>query len=134
MEAPKLNMKQKVMYMILALGMFVAGAMMPAAALAQLQTNGMANNGQTPVFNTAVQGESAGTVGGTLLNAMNWLGNLICPILAAGAAVHTVFQWRAGGRWVPSAATAAGLLSISGIMRLMESFVAQGQTGVMNGF
>lgn len=128
------SLKQRILFAVLALGMFVAGAMMPAAALAQLNTNGMANNGQAPVFNTAVQGESAGTVGGTLLNSMNWLGNVICPILAAGAAVHTVIQWRSGGRWVPSAATAAGLLSISGLVRLAESFVMQGQTGVTTGF
>lgn len=126
--------RKRVLFLILSLGMFIAGAMMPAAALAQMETNGQANNGQAPAFNIAVQGETAGTVGGTLLNAIDWFGNIICPILGAGALAHTIIQARSGGRWAPSLATSGGLFAISAITRLAESFVIQGNSGITSGF
>lgn len=126
----KKSLKERIVYLCLAVGLGVAAAAFPASVVAQLSTNGSASNGSLPAFNTAVQGESAGTVEGTVLNAMNWIGNVICPLLAVGAGVHTVMQLRSGGRWLPSAATGVGLLSISGIMRLAEYFIANGNSGL----
>jgi hypothetical protein len=127
----KRTIKERILFFCLAVGLGVAAAAFPASVLAQsgtgssgsLSTNGNASNGNAPAFNKAVQGESAGTVEGTVENAMNWLGNVICPMLAVGAGVHTVMQLRSGGRWLPSAATGVGLLSISGIVRLAEYFI-----------
>lgn len=120
--------KDRIIRFCLVVGLAVAAAVAPASVVAQLQTNGNASTGSSPAFNVAVQGESAGTVEGTVENAMNWLGNVICPLLAVGAGVNTVMQLRAGGRWLPSAATGVGLLSISGITRLAEYFIANTNT------
>ena len=119
----KKTLKERISLFCLAVGLGIAAAAFPASALAQLQTNGTASNGNAPAFNKAVQGESAGTIEGTIENAMNWVGNVICPLAAVGAGVHTVMQLRSGGRWLPSAATGVGLLSISGIVRLAEYFI-----------
>ncbi len=123
------------MFICLAVGLGIGSALLPATVVAQssgggLSTNGSASNGNTPAFNVAVQGESAGTVEGTVLNMMNWLGNVICPMLAVGAGVHTIMQLRSGGRWLPSAATGVGLLSVSGIVRLAEYFIVNGSSGI----
>ncbi len=131
----KKTLKEQIMFMCLAVGLGIGSALLPAVVVAQtssggLTTNGSASNGNAPAFNVAVQGETAGTVEGTVLNAMNWLGNVICPLLAVGAGVHTVMQLRSGGRWMPSAATGVGLLSISGIIRLAESFIVSGNSGL----
>ena len=37
---------------------------------------------------------------------------------------------RAGGKWLPSAATGVGLLSISGMIRLAEYFIVNGNSGM----
>jgi hypothetical protein len=107
----------------LAIGLGVVMSLAPASVFAQ-------TSGNAPAFNKAVQGEQAGTVEGTVENIMNWTGNVACPLLAVGAGVHTVMQLRTGGRWLPSAATGVGLLSISGIMRLAEYFVNNGAMGL----
>ena len=61
------------------------------------------------------------------LNAVNWLCNVICPVGAGIAVVATILQWRSGRSWLPSAMTAGGLICVSGILRLIEYFIAQGQ-------
>jgi predicted transporter len=125
------RLKGRLYVFCLAAGLGIGAAAFPATVAAQLTTNGNASNGNAPAFNKAVQGESAGTVEGTVENAMNWLGNVICPLLAVGAGVHTVMQLRSGGRWLPSAATGVGLLSISGIIRLAEYFIVNtSSTGI----
>ena len=58
---------------------------------------------------------------------MNWVGNVICPVGAGLAVVATVLQWRSGRSWMPSAMTAGGLLAVSGITRLVEYFIQNGQ-------
>jgi hypothetical protein len=121
----KKTLKERIIYLCLAVGLGVGATAFPAMAVAQ-----NASNGAAPAFNKAVQGEDSGTVEGTVENAMNWIGNVICPLLAVGAGVHTVFQLRAGRGWLPSAATAVGLLSISGIIRLAEFFITNGSSGI----
>jgi hypothetical protein len=88
------------------------------------------NSGTAPVFNKAIQGQKATQPEGTLLNVVNWIGNVVCPLLAVGAIVMAIVsytQGRGAGRW---AVTAVGLLMISGLTRLIESWITSGTGGV----
>lgn len=97
-----------------------AAILAPAAGVAQ-------NLGTVPATGQAVQGQTAAQPEGAFLNAVNWVCNVICPVGAGIAVVATVLQWRSGRSWLPSAMTAGGLLAISGMLRLIEYFIAQGQ-------
>lgn len=111
---------QKNLY-ALALVLFVGAALVaPAASVAQ-------NLGTTPATGQAVQGQTAAQPEGAFLNAVNWVCNVICPVGAGIAVVATVLQWRSGRSWLPSALTAGGLICVSGILRLIEYFIQQGQ-------
>jgi len=92
----------------------------PAVSVAQ-------NLGSTPATGRAVQGQTAAQPEGAFLNAVNWVCNVICPVGAGIAVVATVLQWRSGRSWLPSAMTAGGLICVSGILRLIEFFISQGQ-------
>lgn len=88
------------------------------------------NLGQQPQTNVAVQGQTAAQPEGAFLNFINWIGNVIAPVGAAGAVVGAVVAWLNGrgvGRWL---AAAAGLLAVSGVTRLIEFWIANGTTGV----
>ena len=101
--------------------LFVGAALVaPAASVAQ-------NLGAQPATGQAVQGQTAAQPEGAFLNAVNWVCNVICPVGAGIAVVATVLQWRSGRSWLPSALTAGGLICISGILRLIEFFIQQGQ-------
>jgi hypothetical protein len=111
---------QKNLY-ALALVLFVGAALVaPAASVAQ-------NLGTAPATGQAVQGQTAAQPEGAFLNAVNWVCNVICPVGAGIAVVATVLQWRSGRSWLPSALTAGGLICVSGILRLIEYFIQQGQ-------
>jgi hypothetical protein len=111
---------QKNLY-ALAVVLFVGAALVaPAASVAQ-------NLGTTPATGQAVQGQTAAQPEGAFLNAVNWVCNVICPVGAGIAVVATVLQWRSGRSWLPSAMTAGGLICVSGILRLIEYFIQQGQ-------
>ena len=111
---------QKNLY-ALALVLFVGASLVaPAASVAQ-------NLGTAPATGQAVQGQTAAQPEGAFLNAVNWVCNVICPVGAGIAVVATVLQWRSGRSWLPSALTAGGLICVSGILRLIEYFIAQGQ-------
>lgn len=104
---------------------FMLGAIVlgPAAAIAQ-------STGSAPVFNATVQGQSASTVEGTFANVVNYVGNVICPIGAGLMVAATVVQVKSGKSWAPTAITAGGLLGVSGITRLIEAMVTNGQSAV----
>lgn len=108
--------------LILMFGLIAIG---PASAIASAQTSGA-----EPTFNATVQGESASTVEGTLANVVNYVGNVICPIGAGLMVAATVVEVKRGKSWVPPAVTAGGLLAVSGITRLIESMVLNGQSAV----
>lgn len=97
--------------------------MCPVAMLAQ-------NAGTQPVFNKAVQGQQATQPEGTVLNIVNWVGNVICPLLAVGAVVMAVVSYTQGRGVVRWAVTAVGLLLISGLTRLIEAWINNGTAGV----
>jgi hypothetical protein len=71
------------------------------------------NLGQSPQTGQAVQGQTAAQPEGTVLNLVNWVGNVISPVGAALAVVMAVVSYSQGrgvARW---AVTAAGLLVIA---------------------
>ena len=88
------------------------------------------NLGAAPQVNVAVQGEQATQPEGTFLNLINWIGNVIAPVGAGGAALMAIGTFAMGrgfGKWV---FTAIGLLMVSGLTRLLEYWIAQGTAGV----
>ncbi len=88
------------------------------------------NLGSTPQVNKAVQGQTASQPEGAFLNLVNWIGNVISPVGAALCVVMAIVNYTHGrgvARWVVAA---AGLLMISGLTRLIEFWIAQGQSGV----
>ena len=88
------------------------------------------NLGQQPATGQAVQGQTAAQPEGTVLNLVNWVGNVISPVGAALAVVMAVVAYSQGrgvARW---AITAGGLLVVSGLTRLIEFWIANGTAGV----
>jgi hypothetical protein len=88
------------------------------------------NLGTQPATGQAVQGQTAAQPEGTVLNLVNWVGNVISPVGAALAVVMAVIAYSQGrgvARW---AVTAAGLLAISGLTRLIEFWIQNGTAGV----
>jgi hypothetical protein len=88
------------------------------------------NPGTAPVFNKAVQGQTAAQPEGTLLNVVNWVGNVVAPLLAVGAVVMAVVSYTQGRGVMRWAVAAVGLLMISGLTRLIESWITSGTQGV----
>jgi hypothetical protein len=67
---------------------------------------------------------------GAFLNFVNWIGNVIAPVGAGVAVLGAVGSYATGRgvfRWL---VTAAGLLAISGVTRLIEFWLAQGGGGI----
>lgn len=96
-----------------------------------IQAGLMAQNlGTAPQVNVAVQGQQGTQPEGTFLNLINWIGNVIAPVGAGGAALMAIGSFAMGrgfGKWV---FTAIGLLMVSGVTRLLEFWIAQGTGGV----
>jgi len=108
-----------------------AAAFLLCIALLQLSVPLAAQNlGATPQLNKAVQGQTASQPEGAFLNLVNWIGNVIAPVGAAICVVMAVISYTQGrgvARW---AISAAGLLMVSGLTRLLEFWIQQGQAGV----
>ncbi len=85
------------------------------------------NLGTAPATGQAVQGQNAAQPEGAFLNLVNWIGNVICPVGAALAVVGAILSWRAGRGYMQWALTAGGLLAVSGLTRLLEFFIRNGQ-------
>src|ERR1700678_4759295 len=103
----------------LALACFVAIVCLQLASVCYAQ-----NLGSSPATGQAVQGQTPAQPEGTMLNLVNWVGNVISPVGAALAVVMAVVSYSQGrgvARW---AVTAAGLLVISGLTRLIEFWIA----------
>ena len=119
-EGPDVQKRLKIAYLVLIIGLVLSG---PVVALAQ-------TSGNAPVFNATVQGESANTVEGTFANVVNYIGNVICPLGAGLGVVGTIIQAKNGKSWLPPAITTGALLGVSGVTRLIESMVQNGQSAV----
>ena len=88
------------------------------------------NLGALPQVNKAVQGQTAAQPEGAFLNLVNWVGNVIAPVGAALCVVMAIISYTNGrgvARW---AIAGGGLLMISGLTRLIEFWIQQGQTGI----
>jgi hypothetical protein len=118
--ARRLGRFSQQLMLLLTISFVGAACLAPAGAMAQ-------NLGTTPAVGQAVQGQTAAQPEGAFLNVVNWIGNVICPIGAGLAVVGTIIMWRSGRSWLPAAATAGGLLAVSGITRLIEYFIQNGQ-------
>lgn len=88
------------------------------------------NLGGAPQINKAVQGQTAAQPEGAFLNLVNWVGNVIAPVAAALCVVMAIVSYTNGrgvARW---AIAGGGLLMISGLTRLIEFWIQQGQAGI----
>ena len=88
------------------------------------------NLGGTPQLNKAVQGQTAAQPEGAFLNLVNWIGNVIAPVGAALCVVMAIISYTNGrgvARW---AIAGGGLLMVSGLTRLIEFWIQQGQAGI----
>src|SRR6266852_4289108 len=88
------------------------------------------NLGTAPATGQAVQGQTAAQPEGTVLNLVNWVGNVIAPVGAALAVVMAVLAYSQGRGVMRWSVTAAGLLVISGLTRLIEFWIQNGTGGV----
>jgi hypothetical protein len=88
------------------------------------------NLGALPQVNKAVQGQTAAQPEGAFLNLVNWVGNVIAPVGAALCVIMAIISYTNGrgvARW---AIAGGGLLMISGLTRLIEFWIQQGQAGI----
>jgi len=92
----------------------------PLAAVAQ-------NLGKAPATGQAVQGQQATQVEGAVLNVVNWICNVICPVIAAGCFVAAAFKYQANRPYMSSIVGGGIFLAVSAVTRLIEYFIAQGQ-------
>ena len=88
------------------------------------------NLGQQPATGQAVQGETAAQPEGTVLNLVNWVGNVIAPVGGALAVVMAIVAYSQGRGVMRWSITAVGLLVVSGLTRLIEFWIANGTAGV----
>src|SRR5438270_11932344 len=54
------------------------------------------NLGSAPQTNVAVQGQTGAQTEGTWLNLINWIGNVMAPVGAGGAALAAIISFAAG--------------------------------------
>lgn len=88
------------------------------------------NLGGQPATGKAVLGQTAAQPEGTVLNLVNWVGNVIAPVGAALCVVMAIVSYSQGRGMARWAITAAGLLVVSGLTRLIEFWIANGTGGV----
>ena len=86
--------------------------------------------GTAPMFNRAVQGQNGAQPEGALFNFINWIGNVVAPIGAAGAVFGAIVAYMGGRGFTRWLVAAGGLLAVSGITRLLEFWIQQGTAGV----
>lgn len=88
------------------------------------------NLGAAPQVNVAVQGQTGAQPEGAFLNFVNWVGNVIAPVGAGIAVVGAVVSFASGRGVVRWLLTAAGMLAVSGLTRLLEFMIQNGGGGV----
>jgi hypothetical protein len=104
------------------------------AAVAALCVSGLLRGMET--FSSQLAWNDPDLIWNTLLNLVNWVGNVFLPVYAAGQVVLAAAMFVNVGHWMPGSAwlrhlTAAGLCLLgSGVLRLAEFFVTNGLGGV----
>jgi hypothetical protein len=100
----------------------IAAAVAPAGQfVANAQTTNDGSSGTATV--TLDNNQNASTVQNAGLNAMKWIGNIAMPIAGTGFGIHSIVQWRAGGRPIPSIATSAGCFATGGVLTLVQHWI-----------
>jgi hypothetical protein len=95
------------------------------------QTVALAQNlGAAPQTNVAVQGQTGAQPEGAFLNFVNWVGNVIAPVGAGVAVVGGIVSYASGRGYLRWAGTAASLLAVSGLTRLLEFWIQNGTGGI----
>lgn len=103
-----------------ALVLMLLGVFLPFAAQAQ-------NLGTSPQFGQAVQGQSATTPEGTILNVVNWGCNVIAPVIAVACLGIAGWHFKSGRGYMGWGVTGVALMVISGLGRMAEGFITQAQ-------
>ena len=111
---------------LLAAVLFCFGLLMANPAAMHAQTSG--DNG--PVTGKVAPGQTAAVVEGTTESALNYMANVIFPLLTVAFLGLMVFCIRTGRGWVASLCCAVGCLVLSGATRLLEYHVQQGAQGI----
>jgi len=111
---------------LLAAVVFCFGLLMANPAVMHAQTSG--DNG--PVTGKVAPGQTAAVVEGTTESALNYMANVIFPLLTVAFLAYVVFAIRTGRGWVVGAVCAASCLLLSGLTRLLEYHVQQGAQGI----
>lgn len=111
---------------LLAAVLFCFGLLMANPAVMHAQTSG--DNG--PVVGKVAPGQTAAVVEGTTESALNYMANVIFPLLTVAFLGLMVFCIRTGRGWVVSLCCAIGCLVLSGATRLLEYHVQQGAQGI----
>ena len=88
------------------------------------------NLGTTPQHNVAVQGQTGAQPEGAILNAVNWIGNVIAPVGAGLALAGGLVAYMTGRGAMRYVVVALGCLTVSGATRLLEFWISQGGGGV----
>src|SRR5260370_4529784 len=88
------------------------------------------NLGGTPQLNKAVQVQTAAQPEGAFLNFVDRVGNVIAPVGAALCVVVAIVSYVHGRRVARWAIAALALLLVSGLTRLIEFWITQGQSGI----
>ncbi|MFL6449695.1 MAG: hypothetical protein ACJ746_18735 [Bryobacteraceae bacterium] len=104
----------------------VFGLLMAMPGVLHAQTSG--DNG--PVVGRVAPGQTAAVVEGTTESALNYMANVIFPLLTVAFLGLMVFCIRTGRGWVVSLCCAIGCLVLSGATRLLEYHVQQGAQGI----
>jgi hypothetical protein len=111
---------------LLAAVVFCFGLLVANPAAMHAQTSG--DNG--PVTGKVAPGQTAAVVEGTTESALNYMANVIFPLLTVAFLAYVVFAIRTGRGWVVGAVCAASCLLLSGLTRLLEYHVQQGAQGI----
>ncbi len=110
--------------LVMAIFLLLPGAgLITGSAYAQGSSSSTPTSGSAPALGNTVQGQSSGTPESALRSAMNYLGNVICPIISVAFFVLAIINYRAGKGVAAALITAVALLAVSGIVRYAESLV-----------
>jgi hypothetical protein len=76
---------------------------------------------------SAVQGQQATTVEGTVLNIVNWGCNVIAPVIAVACLGIAGWHFKSGRGYMGWGVSGVALMVISGLGRMAEGFITQAQ-------
>ncbi|MGH9583907.1 MAG: hypothetical protein ACRD4O_13325 [Bryobacteraceae bacterium] len=105
---------------------FCFGLLITQPATMHAQTSGDAG----PVTGKVAPGQNAAVVEGTTESALNYMANVIFPLLTVAFLGYVVFALKTGRGWLVGGVCAFACLMLSGLTRLLEYHVQQGAAGI----